>query len=97
MTWLNFLLVAVLAFFLEAIDASFGMGYGTILTPAMLMLGFDAFQVVPAIIASQFATFRGGFFMSDSIAIMTTSSASAARPAPRRVRAATLYIASRCF
>jgi uncharacterized membrane protein YfcA len=54
MTWLNYLLVAVLAFFLEVIDASFGMGYGTILTPAMLMLGFDALEVVPAIIASQF-------------------------------------------
>ena len=53
MTWLSYSLVAVLAFVLEVVDASFGMGYGTILTPAMLMLGFDALQVVPAVIASQ--------------------------------------------
>jgi len=53
MTWLSYSLVAALAFVLEVIDASFGMGYGTILTPAMLMLGFDALQVVPAVIASQ--------------------------------------------
>ena len=53
MTWLNYFLIAVLAFILEAIDASFGMGYGTILTPTMLMLGFDAMQVVPAIIKNK--------------------------------------------
>ena len=33
----------------------------------------------------------------DTIAVVTTSSASASRPELRRVRAATLYIASRCF
>ena len=53
MTWLNYLLMAALAFVLEVVDASFGMGYGTILTPALLMLGFDALMVVPAVIASQ--------------------------------------------
>ena len=53
MTWLNYVPITVLAFVLEIVDASFGMGYGTILTPAMLMLGFDALQVVPAVIASQ--------------------------------------------
>lgn len=53
MSWLNYVLVTVLGFGLEVIDASFGMGYGTILTPALLMLGFDALQVVPAVIASQ--------------------------------------------
>jgi len=53
MTGLNYFLVAALAFVLEIIDASFGMGYGTILTPAMLALGFDVLTVVPAVIASQ--------------------------------------------
>ena len=36
---LSNLAIVLLAFGLEAIDAAFGMGYGTILTPAMLMLG----------------------------------------------------------
>ena len=45
--------MVALAFVLEVIDASFGMGYGTILTPALLMLGYDPFQVVPAVISSQ--------------------------------------------
>ena len=53
MTTFSYVLVCILAFVLEIIDASFGMGYGTILTPALLMLGFDALQVVPAVIASQ--------------------------------------------
>jgi uncharacterized membrane protein YfcA len=53
MVWLDSVLVALLAFVLEVIDASFGMGYGTILTPVLLMLGFDALRVVPAVIASQ--------------------------------------------
>ena len=53
MNWLNYLPITVLAFVLEIVDASFGMGYGTILTPALLMLGLDALRVVPAVIASQ--------------------------------------------
>jgi len=53
MAGLNYLFVGTLAFVLEVIDASFGMGYGTILTPVLLMLGLDTLQVVPAVIASQ--------------------------------------------
>lgn len=53
MSVLNCVLLVVLAFGLEVIDASFGMGYGTILTPALLMLGYDPLRVVPAVIASQ--------------------------------------------
>jgi len=50
---IEYVLVGILAFVLELIDASFGMGYGTILTPALLMLGFEALHIVPAVIASQ--------------------------------------------
>ena len=53
MTAVNYILIVVMAFVLETIDAAFGMGYGTILTPAMLMLGYDPLQVVPAVIGSQ--------------------------------------------
>lgn len=53
MTLLDYVFMGTLAFALELIDAAFGMGYGTILTPALLVLGFDVLQVVPAVIASQ--------------------------------------------
>jgi len=53
MSPLDCLGLVALAFALEVIDASFGMGYGTILTPALLFLGYEPLQVVPAVIASQ--------------------------------------------
>ncbi|MFQ5574354.1 MAG: sulfite exporter TauE/SafE family protein [Terriglobia bacterium] len=49
------LAVAVLAFFLEYLDASLGMGYGTTLTPLLLIVGFDPIRVVPAVLISQIA------------------------------------------
>ncbi|NLF02400.1 MAG: sulfite exporter TauE/SafE family protein [Anaerolineales bacterium] len=53
MTSGNFAIVVALALGCGIVDASFGMGYGTVLTPVLLLLGFDAVQVVPAVIASQ--------------------------------------------
>lgn len=53
MQQLSWLAVIAVAFALEVVDASFGMGYGTILTPVLLLLGYDAVAVVPAVIASQ--------------------------------------------
>jgi len=49
------LVLAVLAFVLEYMDATLGMGYGTILVPILLLLGMDPVQVVPAAILSQLA------------------------------------------
>jgi len=49
----------VLAFLLEVVDASFGGGYGTILSPILLIGGFDPLHVVPAILVSQLL---GDFF-----------------------------------
>jgi hypothetical protein len=49
------LLVVALAFLLGIVDASLGMGYGTILTPMLLIIGFDPLQVIPAILVSQLA------------------------------------------
>jgi uncharacterized membrane protein YfcA len=48
----TYLPVVILAFFLEVVDASIGMGYGTLLTPVLLMIGFDPLQVVPAVLVS---------------------------------------------
>ncbi len=63
MVLFNYLPVVFLAFLLEVVDASIGMGYGTILTPVLLMIGFDPSQVVPAVLVSQVAgDFLGAFF-----------------------------------
>ncbi len=49
-------LIVPLAFICEFIDSSLGMGYGTILTPLLLLAGFEPFQVVPAVLFSEFIT-----------------------------------------
>jgi len=45
-----------LAFVCEFIDSSLGMGYGTTLTPLLLLLGFEPLQVVPAVLFSEFVS-----------------------------------------
>lgn len=45
-----------IAFICEFIDSSLGMGYGTTLTPLLLVLGFNPLSVVPAILASELVT-----------------------------------------
>ena len=46
-------LLIVGAFICGFIDSSFGMMYGTILSPALIISGFDPIVVVPAILFSQ--------------------------------------------
>lgn len=50
-----FVAVAVLAFLCEYMDASIGMGYGTTLTPLLLIIGFLPLEVVPAVLLGQLA------------------------------------------
>ena len=58
--WLGMIL---LAFVLETVDASLGMSYGTILTPVLLMMGYDPVHIVPAVIVSQLVgDFLAAFF-----------------------------------
>jgi uncharacterized membrane protein YfcA len=45
--------VAILSLFCEYMDASIGMGYGTTLTPLLLIFGLAALQVVPAVLLGQ--------------------------------------------
>jgi uncharacterized membrane protein YfcA len=47
-------LLVVVAFFCEYIDSSLGMGYGTTLTPILLLLGYPPIVVVPTILFSEF-------------------------------------------
>lgn len=52
---MNFVVIP-LAFLCELVDSSLGMGYGTILAPVLLLLGFEALDVVPALLFSEFLT-----------------------------------------
>ncbi|MEJ2591622.1 MAG: sulfite exporter TauE/SafE family protein [Candidatus Thiodiazotropha sp.] len=40
----------------EYMDSSLGMGYGTTLTPLLLLMGFEPLQVVPAVLVSELLT-----------------------------------------
>ena len=42
----------VIAFILEYFDATLGMGYGTALTPVLLIIGLEPLEVVPAVLIS---------------------------------------------
>jgi uncharacterized membrane protein YfcA len=50
------LTVALMALAAEYVDSTLGMGYGTMLTPILLLMGFDALQVVPTVLLSELVT-----------------------------------------
>jgi len=52
-------ILSLMAFFAEYVDSSIGMGYGTTLTPALLILGFKPLDIVPTVLLSQMIC---GFF-----------------------------------
>ena len=43
----------MLAFFCEYIDSTLGMGYGTTLTPVLLIMGYEPLQVVPVVLIAE--------------------------------------------
>jgi hypothetical protein len=53
MTIAEFLFILFLAIAIELINASLGMGWGTIFTPILIILGFPAIVAVPAVLLSQ--------------------------------------------
>jgi len=57
MDFLHFsILIVLLAFVCEYIDSTLGMGYGTTLTPLLLLMGYQPLQIVPAILLSELIT-----------------------------------------
>ena len=50
------IIIIVIAFFSEYIDSSLGMGYGTTLTPLLLLMGYEPLQVVPSVLLSELIT-----------------------------------------
>jgi hypothetical protein len=55
--------VVLLAAFFEFMDASAGMGFGTALTPLLLVIGFDPKQIVPVVMIQQGAAGLVGAFL----------------------------------
>ena len=55
--------IIILAFFCEYMDSTLGMGYGTTLTPVLLLFGFTPMQIVPAVLLSELVSgLLAGFF-----------------------------------
>jgi len=55
--------IVVIAFLCEYMDSTLGMGYGTTLTPVLLLLGFPPMQIIPAVLLSELITgLMAGFF-----------------------------------
>lgn len=50
------LAIFLAALFCEYVDSSLGMGYGTTLTPLLLVAGFEPLQIVPCVLLSEFVT-----------------------------------------
>ena len=48
--------VGLIAFMSEYLDSALGMGYGTALTPILILMGHDPHTVVPAVLISQLVT-----------------------------------------
>ena len=55
--------VVLIAAFFEFMDASAGMGFGTALTPLLLVMGFDPKQIVPVVMIQQGAAGLVGTFL----------------------------------
>lgn len=55
--------VVLIAALFEFMDASAGMGFGTALTPLLLMVGFDPKQIVPVVMIQQGAAGLVGAFL----------------------------------
>lgn len=55
--------VIIISYLCEYIDSTIGMGYGTTLTPMLLLLGFSPIQIVPAVLLSELISgLLAGFF-----------------------------------
>ena len=51
-----FIVIIFLAFLCEFIDSTLGMGYGTALTPVLLLVGFAPLAIVPCVLLSELIT-----------------------------------------
>jgi uncharacterized membrane protein YfcA len=47
------ILIIVIAFVFELMDASLGIGFGTAVTPILLIIGYEPFEVVPSVLMAE--------------------------------------------
>jgi len=60
------MLLLSVCFACELIDSGLGMGYGTILTPTLLLVGYQPADIVPTILLSElFSGFTASFFHNE--------------------------------
>ncbi|GAI88319.1 unnamed protein product, partial [marine sediment metagenome] len=45
--------LSIIALLCEYVDSTLGMGYGTALTPVLLLFGFTPMQIIPAVLLSE--------------------------------------------
>lgn len=57
------IIIVICAFIFEFIDTALGGGYGTVLTPLLLILGFVNLDIIPAILFSEIWTGLTGAYM----------------------------------
>lgn len=50
------IVIAFIAFLCEYMDSTLGMGYGTTMTPVLMLFGFTPLQIVPAVLLSELIT-----------------------------------------
>jgi len=50
------ILIVLIAFICEYTDSTLGMGYGTALTPILILFGFKPLQIVPVVLLSELIT-----------------------------------------
>ncbi|MEM0137875.1 MAG: hypothetical protein QW608_05655 [Thermoplasmata archaeon] len=62
----NYALIGVIGFSLALMDSSTAMGYGTIGTPVLILLGFSPKLVVPSILISQMVSASISSFLHHS-------------------------------
>ncbi len=48
--------IIIIAFLCEYMDSTLGMGYGTTLTPVLLLFGFKPLQIIPVVLLSELIT-----------------------------------------
>lgn len=50
------IMIIVIAFLCEYMDSTLGMGYGTTMTPVLMLFGFTPLQIVPSVLLSELIT-----------------------------------------
>ena len=64
--WKEAFVLFGLCFTCELIDSGLGMGYGTIVTPSLLLIGYDAQEIVPTVLLSELLSgFAAAFFHNE--------------------------------